>query len=117
MPRGDTILRANDELTIALEDAGKASPVRDLLLDGEGLDSTRRTDRVEIAIPPGVPEAGLLVRELSLGKGVLLVRVRRGGQMIIPHGDTVLFSGDLVEAMGQEGDLQALKAYLESLGT
>jgi CIC family chloride channel protein len=115
MPRGDTVLQGSDQLTIALGDPQSASTIRETLIDGVGLDPTQRTDRIRITIASDTPwPSGRRVRELSIKGGILLVRVRRGGQVIIPHGDTILYPGDVVEAVGKEGDLAAFKAYLGS---
>ncbi|NOQ33080.1 MAG: sodium:proton antiporter [Methanosarcinales archaeon] len=54
-----------------------------------------------IEIPVASPEMiGTSVRDLQLPTDVLIVLVRRGDAMLIPHGDLVIESGDLVTFMG-----------------
>lgn len=54
-----------------------------------------------IEIPIASPEMiGTSVRDLQLPTDVLIVLVRRGDAMLIPHGDLVIERGDLVTFMG-----------------
>lgn len=56
----------------------------------------------------GADWIGSRVRDLDLGDVTLLVFVRRGGEGIVPHGDTVLMVGDRVTLIG---DPEGLAPY------
>jgi trk system potassium uptake protein TrkA len=47
-----------------------------------------------------------MVRDLVLPPDCILVNIRRGDQFIVPHGDTVLQAGDLIEIFGLVDELK-----------
>lgn len=63
---------------------------------------------VECAIAPESPALGKPIRALDLPHDCVLVSVRRGGERLIPHGDTVLQAGDTVTAYVRDTDHPAL---------
>lgn len=67
---------------------------------------------IEMEVEPDMWAAGKRVREIPLPPQCILVSVRRDGQLIIPHGDTVLLPGDRVVALVQQGGLGALQTAL-----
>ncbi len=56
------------------------------------------TEFVELDIKEGSPAAGKQVSEIPLPQDCVLLSVRRGRGLIIPHGDTVFQSGDRITA-------------------
>ncbi|HSF87592.1 MAG TPA: chloride channel protein [Acidimicrobiia bacterium] len=54
----------------------------------------------EMPIPPKSAVDGKLVKEIAWPEGATLVSVRRGGSVLIPHGDTRLLTGDTLTAFG-----------------
>jgi chloride channel protein, CIC family len=54
---------------------------------------------LEIVIKAGAPADGRPVREVPWPVGTVLTSVRRGGDLIVPRGDTVLRRGDEVVAL------------------
>lgn len=56
----------------------------------------------EFRIPPGSMADGVPVMEVSWPEGSTLVSVRRGREVLVPAGPTVLVSGDVVTAFGTE---------------
>ena len=48
------------------------------------------------------------IRDLDLPGDSLITIVRRGGEVIFPHGDTVLKEGDELFVIGQKEDIEAL---------
>ncbi len=54
----------------------------------------------EIPVPAGSTAAGKLVRDLDWPEEAILVSVRRGGSVLIPHGSTVIRAGDTITAFG-----------------
>ncbi len=67
---------------------------------------------VEVEIAPDMWAAGKRVRDLPLPKQCILVSIRRDGQLLIPHGDTVIMPGDYVIALVQQGGMGAFQAAL-----
>ncbi len=53
----------------------------------------------EVEVTPGAAWEGRMIRELALPGDCLLVSVKRGRKILIPHGDTTLQAGDRVTAL------------------
>ncbi len=51
-------------------------------------------------IPPGSAVDGKLVKDVRWPETATLVSVRRGGSVLIPHGDTTLCVGDTLTGFG-----------------
>jgi Trk K+ transport system NAD-binding subunit len=66
----------------------------------------------EFTISAGGTCSGRQVQELSLPPECVLVSIRRGDEVIIPHRDTILQAGDVVEVFGLEADLKAVGTCL-----
>jgi CIC family chloride channel protein len=60
----------------------------------------------QFRIPPGSIADGRRVREVAWPEGTTLVSVRRQREVMVPAGDTVLRSGDVVTAFGTPGSHQ-----------
>jgi CIC family chloride channel protein len=71
-----------------------------------------RAEFLEVHILPGSHAAGLTVAELNLPRPVVLVSIRRGRELVIPHGDTRLESGDVVTALCEREWTDKVKAEL-----
>lgn len=95
---------------IALEGALRFPTAFDVLAD--------QGDNVEIreTVMNNPRLNGLPLKELKLPGGVLVMGIRRGGDVIIPHGDTTLNLGDVVMMVGSPEALQSAKAMLEGPG-
>lgn len=65
----------------------------------------------EVPVPPKSAGAGLSVRDLDWPDDAILVSVRRGGSVLIPHGDTTVRVGDTITAFGTS-DSRVEVAYL-----
>ena len=113
--RGETILHAGDQVTIFAE-----KPKADILenyLNGTGNSDIPEVSLVsnrEIEIPTGSSIDGKQIRDLSLPKDCVLVKIIRNRQIILPRGDTVLHSGDTVEIFGLEAKLSEAEQHLIS---
>ena len=79
-PRGDICLQADDRLT----------------LSAEHLHESENISLTELELTPGHEWVGLSIRELALDPGKLIIMVQRQGTVLIPTGQTVLKSGDLL---------------------
>ncbi|HUZ03130.1 MAG TPA: cation:proton antiporter [Thermomicrobiaceae bacterium] len=56
------------------------------------------------------------LRELALPQDVLVLLVRRGGRHVIPHGDTVLQTGDIVTLVGRRAAADRAARVLQGTG-
>ncbi|GAB4530785.1 MAG: chloride channel protein [Anaerolineales bacterium] len=65
----------------------------------------------EFLIAADSPLAGKTLGELHLPDVFLVIHVQRGGQVILPHGNTRLESGDVVTVLSRDGDLEALESF------
>ena len=72
-----------------------------------------RDDRMlTLTLEPGAPSASLIGRALkgiSMPDGTLIALVRRGPEMVIPRGATVLERGDRITIIGEPAGLSALR--------
>ena len=71
-----------------------------------------RDDRLlTLTVEPGTPSATLIgqaLKDILLPEGTLIALVRRGPEVIIPRGATVLESGDRLTIIGEPAGLDAL---------
>lgn len=78
------------------------------------LDASTGALRVEeLAIEPGAACDGRRVREVAWPHAAVLASVRRGGELLIPHGDTRLQAGDVLVVVAEgeaAGELRRLCA-------
>ena len=49
---------------------------------------------IQIEVEEGFPIVGKMVKDLPFAEGALIGTVNRGGNVFIPHGDTVFEVGD-----------------------
>jgi len=111
---GYTVLQPNDRLTVFAHHK-YLSHIRHLLtgsLAGDLPLEHPQARHHEFTVPPGAACDGLRVQELPLPDGCILVSIQRGEQMIVPHGNTTLKSGDVIELFGLEDDLQEAQQCL-----
>jgi chloride channel protein, CIC family len=54
---------------------------------------------VELVVDPSSPLAGATVRDVRWPERTVLTSVRRGGEVLVPTGDTVLHQGDELVAL------------------
>lgn len=113
IPRGDTVLRGGDLLSIlVLPD--QIELVQNNLLGGDGDAVDEAGPRYyELVIGAGARSEGKMVAELQLPPDVLIVTLRRDGQAQTVHGSTQLQMGDEITITARPDDLQAV---LQCLG-
>ena len=66
----------------------------------------------EFVVDPDASAAGCAVRDVAWPKRTILTSIRRGGELIMPHGDTVLRPGDVVVALTGQDAAGALRSLL-----
>jgi trk system potassium uptake protein TrkA len=84
------------------------------------LESHTREDRMRLAhltglqtrefvVREGAPIVGKPIKNARMPEGALLVTLRRGGNVVIIHGDVVLRPGDRVIALLKEKDVEKVQ--------
>jgi CIC family chloride channel protein len=68
---------------------------------------------VEVTLGTDSALEGRAVAESGLPRDAVLVSIRRSGELVIPHGDTVLAAGDLVTALCSGGKGSAVRRLLQ----
>lgn len=71
---------------------------------------------LEVSVDPGAPVAGLEVSEVDWPPRTILTSVRRDGQVIMPHGATVLQAGDEVVALTGDEEADAVLELFTARG-
>jgi len=66
----------------------------------------------DFRVPPDASCAGQPIHALALPPDCILVSIHRGDEVIIPHGDTRLRAGDVVEVFGLEEKLDQAERCL-----
>jgi CIC family chloride channel protein len=67
---------------------------------------------VDVALSPGSSAIGQAVAALSLPRDAVLVSIRRGAELVIPHGDTRLETGDVITALCSRACAETVRAIL-----
>ena len=67
----------------------------------------------EVPVPPGSAASGKPVKDLEWPAEAVLVSIRRGSSVIIPHGNTVIQVDDTITAFGQGDSRIAVAEVLE----
>lgn len=62
----------------------------------------------DFRVPPGSIADGRSIREVAWPEGSTLVSIRRGREVMVPSGDTVLARGDVVTAFGTADSKEAM---------
>jgi len=65
----------------------------------------------EVPVPHGSAAVGKRIKELQWPEEAVLVSIRRGSSVVIPHGDTMIQADDTITAFGS-GDSRVAVSYL-----
>ena len=111
---GYTTLQGGDNVTVFADQ--ECIPAVRQLLTGEMAEEERAGKPGiryrQFTVPAGATCSGHKVRDLALPPSCILVSIRRGDEMIVPHGDTVIRAGDVVEVFGGEDQLGEAESCL-----
>ena len=67
-----------------------------------------RTEFVDVVLPPHSPVVGQRVADVDWPEECVLVSIRRGREVIIPHGTTILRAGDHISFFLDRREKEAL---------
>jgi len=67
---------------------------------------------IDVALTNEASANGKTIATLQLPREAVLVSIRRGNQLIIPHGDTQLQAGDVITALCEQECSEAVKSVL-----
>jgi trk system potassium uptake protein TrkA len=71
------------------------------------------TRAVEVSVPEDSKVRGKRIKDLSLPAECVFAAIYRGGKLIIPHGDTVIKSGDIIALIGKEDAIRKVVNLLK----
>jgi CIC family chloride channel protein len=111
---GYTLIQAGDQMMVFAADEYALVVRQRLTGESGGIPAQDRHSarHREFTIPAGAACSGRPVQELALPPECILVSIRRGDEVLIPHGDTLLQAGDVVEIFGLEEELSAAQSCL-----
>ncbi len=101
--RRNDIVRAYEVGVVRREEARRRADAVETVRDSHA-------EFLDIPIAPDSAVIGKTVAELKLPRAAVLVSIRRGDELIIPHGDTRLLAGDVVTTLCEHlfaGEVQA----------
>ncbi len=109
---GYTVLQPGDRVTVFCDDDCLPAVQQALLTGISESEAGEAMRHREVTIPAGAGCAGRTVGQLGLPPECILISIRRGHQVMVPHGDTALQAGDVVELFGLTGDLDQAELCL-----
>ena len=74
--------------------------------------SDARTRFIEVTLTTGSYAAGQSVANLGLPLSAVLVLIRRGRDLLIPHGDTQVLAGDVMTLLCEKAHVNEVEAIL-----
>ena len=80
-----------------------------LLADQAILRREKNNDFIEFRLVPGGEGVQVRLRDLALPHAVNVVSIERDGELLIPHGDTIFASGDIITLFGRRETLKAAR--------
>jgi len=90
--RRNDIVRAYDVGVVRREEARRRADVSRVVNES-------RAEFIDIVITSDSKAVGKQVVDLEMPRAVILVSIRRGQELVIPHGDTTLLAGDHLTAL------------------
>jgi len=104
---GYTTLQSGDQITFISEEDCLSSVLQvftgaSIEKPGEPQMTTRHR---EIFINAGYSNAWKYLRDIDLPPDIVVVNIRRGNEIIVPHGDTQILPGDVIDIFGEEDQI------------
>ncbi|MGC8781423.1 MAG: CBS domain-containing protein, partial [Anaerolineae bacterium] len=73
------------------------------------------TTLTQVTLHANDAAAGKYLREIALPPDCVVVSIHRGGQVVVPRGDTLLRPGDTLTILSRAGDASALREVLRGV--
>lgn len=108
--RRNDIVRAHEIGAMRREEARRRAETHRAVSD-------QKAEFVDILLIPGAQSVGKTIAELDLPRQAVLVSIRRGQDLVIPHGDTRLQPGDVVTALCEAHCVDQVKSALNRTPT
>jgi CIC family chloride channel protein len=77
--------------------------------------SDTQAEFIDVPLQAGSSSEGKTIAELHIPRAAVLVSVRRGHDLVIPHGDTRLEAGDIVTALCDRGCAEQVRELLNAV--
>jgi CIC family chloride channel protein len=103
--RRNDIVRAYDVGALRREEARHRVDQMRAVNDG-------RTQFIEVRLAPDSSASGKKVAELGLSLSAILISIRRGRDLLIPHGETLLMAGDLMTLLCEKEHIEEVQSFL-----
>ena len=71
---------------------------------------------IEVEIRDDSPAVGRKLRAIGLRRGVLVTSIARGGEVVLPSGDTVVLAGDRLFVLGKIDDMTGIGTVTSARG-
>jgi len=104
------VIRRNDIVrAYQTETARRGSPLSRLAGHPPG------TRTLQLAVPKDTPLAGNCLADIAFPDDFLVIHIQRGGETILPHGDSCLQPNDIVTFLVKENDIARLEAFWQKI--
>ncbi|MFH1523621.1 MAG: chloride channel protein [Chloroflexota bacterium] len=103
------VVRRNDIVTAYEVGSTRREEARQLAEETRAVNDSR-AQFIEITLAPGSCAVDKTVAELVLPRAAVIVSIRRGHSLVIPHGDTRLKAGDGVTVLSERECIDEVKA-------
>jgi CBS domain-containing protein len=103
--RRNDIVRAHEIGAMRREEARRRA-------ESQSAVSGQQAEFVDVVLVPDSKAIAKTIAELQLPREAVLVSIRRGQELVIPHGDTRLEAGDVVTALCDRGCEEEVKEAL-----
>ena len=107
VPDGNTRLQSGDQLTVFARPGANLQLFERLHAGDTGELDVLADDGArfhDLEVPTGSIAAGKPIREVAVPGGCTIVSVRRGAEIIIPNGNTVLHAGDVLTVFSKPAE-------------
>ena len=108
-------------IALLTSDLLKISPIYEQLLErllgarDENQKTKKKGAMTEIPVELGSPAADCRICEMNWPKGALIVSIRRGGQDLVPDGDTRIQAGDFLTVVSTKQTFDTMNSELAKL--
>lgn len=113
---GHTTLQAGDRITMIAEKICLTDIVGILNADHQGSNALQADimKQQEFLVTAGAPACAKSIADLHLPGQVIVVNIQRKNEILIPHGNTVLQPGDVIEIFGKDQELNLVASLFSA---